>query len=226
MAKLARFQKTWTQVFRRKREQIWIRDRAPDSLKAEHGLACKAAIGLAVAAIACGARAQDADKPTDQAPPNKIIRDVTPPGVLRVFRTEGGNARQRRGTSIAIDHALVKADGVIEGGGFSLRLYGVVFPDSKRLCIDNKGARWPCGKRGYISLYNKVRDDRVDCAPRDSDRPNDKLMTADCFVGDLDLADWLLREGLVTRAADDKALVAAENAAKQAKAGLWGDGGR
>jgi endonuclease YncB( thermonuclease family) len=142
----------------------------------------------------------------------KTIRDVTPPGVIRVFRGQAEAAAPRRATSITIDRPLVKPDGLIAGDEISLRLDGVAFPAAKRICIDNTGESWPRGRRTFISLYNKIKDDRIDCEPKSNDKPP----LADCFVGDLNLAEWLLRDGLVTRSAGnaDPLLAAAENAAK------------
>jgi endonuclease YncB( thermonuclease family) len=159
--------------------------------------------------------------------PQRPVRDVTPPGVLRVFRGDAGVPKRWRTTTAAIDHPLVKPDGILAGDDITLKLDGIAFPALNRLCIDTAGQRWACGRRAYIALYNKVHDSRVDCLPKNKDQtvPKDTPQLAECFVGDLNLAEWLLREGLVTRTADaaTPVLTDAENAARQAKLGLWRD---
>jgi len=167
-----------------------------------------------------------ADKPVDtqaSAEEPRPVRDVTPGGIARIFMTPAPPAKRKAAASIRITQAGVKPDGAIVGEGGSVRLYGVAFPEAKRVCKTAAGESWPCGRRAYITLHNRIAAETVSCEPRaDADPP-----AADCFIGDLNLAAWILGQGLARLAADvsDEALVAAEAAARKARLGLWDEPG-
>ena len=107
-------------------------------------------------------------------------------------------------------------NGAIIGDGTTVRLYGVVFPDAKKICATVSGERWPCGRRAYIVLHNKVIGQAVSCAPRASDGSTGGRLL---HVGEVNLAAWLLGQGLTRLSADigDKDLIAAEAAAQKGK---------
>ena len=69
----------------------------------------------------------------------------------------------------------------------------------------------------------------VNCEPRSPADPPAATAppAAECFVGDVNLAAWLIAEGLVQLAPDvtDKELVAADASARNAMRGLWSDSG-
>jgi endonuclease YncB( thermonuclease family) len=153
----------------------------------------------------------------------RTVRDVTPGGIARIFMTPAPPAKRRAAASIRITEAGVKPDGSIVGEGGNVRLYGVAFPEPRRVCKTAAGESWPCGRRAYITLHNRIAAETVSCEPRaDADPP-----AADCFVGNLNLAAWMLGQGLARLAADvsDEGLVAAEAAARKAKLGLWDEPG-
>jgi endonuclease YncB( thermonuclease family) len=158
-------------------------------------------------------------------PHDRSVRDVTPQGVSRVFMPPpaAGSKRVPTVAAIRISQAGVALNGEIRGEGGTARLYGVAFPDAKRICTTEAGERWACGRRAYIALHNRIAFEEVSCEPRATTEPPQ----ADCHVGDANLAAWLLAEGLAQLAPDvtDKELVAAEAAAKNAKRGLWSDSG-
>lgn len=137
------------------------------------------------------ASATSADTPVTATPePPRPVRDVTPGSVARVYMPPPSAATRRKpATSIRITQAGVRPDGSIVGDGGAVRLYGVAFLDPKRVCRTASGESWPCGRRAYISLHNKVAAETVNCEPRTSDPP-----AADCFVGDVNLAAWLLAQ--------------------------------
>jgi endonuclease YncB( thermonuclease family) len=168
------------------------------------------------------------EKPVDAAAaaapePPRAVRDVTPGGVARVYMSPPAPAKGKRATSIRITQAGVKPDGTIAGDGGTVRLYGVSFPEAKKVCQAASGESWPCGRRAYIALHNRIAAETVNCEPRVSADPP----AADCFVGDVNLAAWMLGQGLARLASDvaDQNLVAAEDGAKKAKLGLWQDPG-
>jgi endonuclease YncB( thermonuclease family) len=164
----------------------------------------------------------DAPVTTAQEPP-RPVRDVTPDSVARVYMPPPAPTRRKPATSIRITQAGVKPDGSIVGDGGTVRLYGVAFPDPKRICRAASGENWPCGRRAYITLHNRIAAETVTCEPRAAADPP----AADCFVGNVNLAAWLLGQGLARLASDvaDESLVAAEAGARKAKLGLWEDSG-
>jgi endonuclease YncB( thermonuclease family) len=163
-----------------------------------------------------------ADTPANTDEP-RAVRDVTPSGIARIFMTPGPPTKRKAVASLHITQAGVKPDGSIVGEGGTVRLYGVAFPEAKQVCKTAAGESWPCGRRAYITLHNRIAAETVSCEPRvDADPP-----AADCFVGDLNLAAWILGQGLARLAADvtDDTLVAAEAGARKAKVGLWDEPG-
>jgi endonuclease YncB( thermonuclease family) len=158
--------------------------------------------------------------PATQEPP-RPVRNVTPSNVARVFMPPPAPAKRKPATSIRIAQPGVKPDGSITGDGGTVRLYGVSFPEPKKVCQAASGESWPCGRRAYITLHNKIAAQTVTCEPRASADPP----AADCFIGDVNLAAWLIGQGLARLAADvtDEHLVASEAGAKRASLGLWAD---
>jgi endonuclease YncB( thermonuclease family) len=154
-------------------------------------------------------------------PSQPLVRDVTPEGFARVYGLPQSDTQRRPSRSIQIANAAVTPSGAITGDGKTVHLYGVMFPDAKRICATASGERWPCGRRAYIALHNKVIGQAVSCAPRAATDPP----AADCFLGEVNLAAWLLGQGLTRLMPDvtDKELIAAEAAGRRAKAGLWLD---
>jgi endonuclease YncB( thermonuclease family) len=150
-----------------------------------------------------------------------LVRDVTPEGFARVYGLPQSDTQRRPSRSMHIANAAVTPSGAITGDGQTVQLYGVMFPDAKRICATASGERWPCGRRAYIVLHNKVIGQAVSCAPRAATDPP----VADCFLGEVNLAAWLLSEGLTRLQPDigDKDLIAAEAGARRAKRGLWLD---
>ena len=139
------------------------------------------------------------DAPVTAVPePPRPVRDVTPGSVARVFMPPPAPARRKPSTSVRIAQPGVKPDGSITGDGGSVRLYGVSFPEPKKVCQAASGESWPCGRRAYITLHNRIADQTVNCEPRASADPP----AADCFVDDVNLSAWLIGQGLARLAAN------------------------
>ena len=151
--------------------------------------------------------------PTDGQPAaephDRAVRDVTPQGVSRVFMSpSAGNRRVPSASAIRISQAGATPSGEIRGEGGTVRLYGIAFPEGKKICKTSSGERWACGRRAYIALHNRMLGEEVSCEPKTAAEPP----AAECHVGDVNLAAWLLAEGLAYLAPDitDKELVTAE----------------
>lgn len=150
------------------------------------------------------------------------IRDITPEGITRAYLAPSAvSARQRPKTSIHIERATLKSNATVSGIGGNVRLYGIAFPAAHEVCNSANGDRWPCGRRVFISFFNKANSEILDCEPRAESNPP----AADCFVGDVHIVKWMLSEGLGRLTADvtDNELRAAEANAKKSMVGIWSD---
>jgi endonuclease YncB( thermonuclease family) len=107
-----------------------------------------------------------ADTPAE--PHQDPVRDVTPQGVARVYKPPQATGQRTPGSdrSIQITDAGATWKGSITGDGLTVRLYGVAFPDVKKICATGSGERWPCGRRAYIALHNEIVAQTVSCEPR------------------------------------------------------------
>jgi endonuclease YncB( thermonuclease family) len=183
--------------------------------------------------------ASEPNVPSTSEGEQRPVRDVTPQGVLRVYMDPAATPVKRTPTtSMRIEHAGVTPGGAIAAEDRTVRLYGVAFLEPRRICTDAAGEKWACGRRAYIALHNKIAAQTVNCEPRVAAEPRVATepfqptelpppLAADCFLGDINLAAWLLAQGLARLQPDvtDKELVAAEASAKTARLGLWADPG-
>jgi endonuclease YncB( thermonuclease family) len=172
--------------------------------------------------------ASAAASPPAAPEPPRPVRDVTPEGVARGFMPPPAAPKRKPVASIRITEAGVKPDGTIVGEGGAVRLYGVTFPEAKKVCRTASGENWPCGRRAYITLHNRIAAETVSCEPRsNAEPPAAATPAADCHVGDLNLAEWMLGQGLAQLApgVTDENLATAEAQARKARAGLWSDPG-
>jgi endonuclease YncB( thermonuclease family) len=100
-----------------------------------------------------------------------------------------------------------------------IRLHGIDAPESRQLCQKN-GNSYPCGRQAALALNGLINRRSLRCEERDRDRYG--RIVAICFLGDLDLNDWLVRQGHAVayrRYSED--YVGAENAARAARRGIW-----
>jgi endonuclease YncB( thermonuclease family) len=169
-------------------------------------------------ALICGlaatldfSRAQDGEKKSP-------IRDVTPPGMIRAYRSNDAPdlipKAARRFENVRVDK-----DGTLQADGAALKLYGISLPPFKKICKTETGARWTCGYRAFMALRNFVESRTIAC---DIKNPSD-VTTAVCWVESTDITRWLLQQGWAELAdgITDKAYVEALSLARVKKIGLW-----
>lgn len=110
--------------------------------------------------------------------------------------------------------------GTIQSGGIVITLADVAARDAKANCKDAKGRSWGCGDAGRVALARLIRTRAVGCVlPKGGEQ---KAFAARCSVAGTDLSTWLVRQGWANpKEPSEKALVAAEDAAKKEKIGLW-----
>src|SRR3954470_4135387 len=82
----------------------------------------------------------------------RAVRDVTPPGVSRVFRStlavpdpEPPSTPQEPQPPRMLDNIRPQTDGSLRSGALVFHLAGVQVPPTHRLCTTSAGARWTCG---------------------------------------------------------------------------------
>jgi endonuclease YncB( thermonuclease family) len=175
---------------------------------------------LSVTAVALGPGPAGLTQEPKTAP-ERTVRDVTPPGTVRVFRSEGDIVEAKRALpegAKRIAGALVRRDGMIVAEGVAIRLYGIAELNPDRICVSALGERWACGRRAYIAFYNRVKEQEVACKMLEEG-------AGTCWIDKDELSAWLLGNGLAELApgVTEPRLRAAAEAARNAKLGIWSD---
>jgi endonuclease YncB( thermonuclease family) len=144
--------------------------------------------------LAAGAAAQEGEV----VPPPS--RDVTPPGVTPAPGGDGPLLREpvpppppeaarwrRYHLPVTTDSATFLADGI------TIRISGVEPPPIMKICKEDDGETWPCGRTALFSFRGFLRGRGVECyfPPPGTARQ----VIAPCRVGGTDLALWLLSQG-------------------------------
>ena len=118
------------------------------------------------------------------------------------------------GRAIAIAGDLMRVDGVV------VRVANVEAPQSRQPCFRADGRRWDCASAAKSGLARVVRGQRVTCTPSGQDA--DGYVSAQCSVGESDVATELVRNGYVFAVSSFfSSLGSEEEAARNAKKGIW-----
>ncbi len=146
------------------------------------------------------------------------VRDVTPPGVLRVYRSKEepdflpDGARRYANVRVGEDAVLQTAEG-------RLKLYAISLPPRRKICQTPIGARWACGQRALMALRSLLEGQVIACVTREPAA----VPVSVCRVQNMDVSTWMLREGWaeLARGVQDRIYVEAQSVARARKAGLW-----
>ena len=113
---------------------------------------------------------------------------------------------------------IIDAD-TVEIAGERLRLEGIDAPESRQTC-KHGGKRYDCGKDATSALRKKIGKESITCQGDTRDR-YDRLIAV-CYLDELDLNGWLVRQGhALAYRRFSKRYVAAEDEARKAKRGIW-----
>jgi endonuclease YncB( thermonuclease family) len=82
----------------------------------------------------------------------------------------------------------------LEIHGTRIRLWGIDAPESAQLCRGEDSLQYHCGAKAANDLDAFIAARPVNCAPVGLDRYGRTV--ASCFVDDVDLAQWLVANGL------------------------------
>lgn len=202
----------------------WTRTAAiPEKVRSGFPLAIASkpqAAAIAVLMLCAGAGADAVAQST------RPVRDVTPPGVTRAFRS-ADSPDLPRSDAVFIGPARVRADGALMGGGRTVRLAGVTLPPANRICRTASGARWTCGKHALAALRGIVARGALSCVfaqqQQQGQPQQNEPQIATCWINREDVALALLKDGWAEpapQAAEDSYRRAAA-AAREGRRGVW-----
>jgi endonuclease YncB( thermonuclease family) len=109
----------------------------------------------------------------------------------------------------------------LEIHGTRIRLWGIDAPESNQLCRGDDSNQYRCGAKAANDLDSFLNKRPIDCAPVSLDQYGRTV--AVCSVDGVDLADWLVRNGLAldwpqySKGKYDRAQRDAEHAGR----GIW-----
>jgi endonuclease YncB( thermonuclease family) len=151
------------------------------------------------------------------------IRDVTPPGMIKVFRSQEAAPVPLHDTAPRFPAVHVLPNGLLRSGATTIQLYGIALPDRRKLCSTASGTRWACGTLAFIALRNLVEKQTLAC---ESNGMSDQNNIAVCRIGQTNVSAWLLQEGWaeLSVGVSDKNYVDAAASGRAKSAGIWGDG--
>ncbi len=113
---------------------------------------------------------------------------------------------------------IIDAD-TVEIAGEKLRLEGIDAPESRQTC-KRDGKRYDCGMQASSALREKISKASITCKGGTRDQ-YDRLIAV-CYLDDLDLNGWLVRQGhALAYRCYSKRYVASEDEARKAKRGIW-----
>src|ERR1700742_5106601 len=93
-----------------------------------------------------------------------------------------------------IGQASVIDGDTLEIHGMRIRLWGIDAPESTQLCRGDDSLQYRCGARAANELDIFIARRPVDCSPVNPDQYGRTV--AVCSIDGVDLAEWLVRNGL------------------------------
>ncbi|MEH2560651.1 thermonuclease family protein [Bradyrhizobium sp. AZCC 2289] len=129
-------------------------------------------------------------------------------------------------TGAALPGGLTGQPSIIDGDtleihGTRIRLWGIDAPESTQLCRGDDSQQYRCGAKSANDLDAFIASRPVSCVPISLDQY--RRTVAICTVGDADLGEWLVRNGLALdwpQYSKGK-YAAAQRDAEHAGRGMW-----
>ncbi len=152
------------------------------------------------------------------------VRDVTPPDMTAGPRITGQLIRveppapEPTSRMERLFNAIVISADTIKVQGRDVHLAGIAAPGFDERCGEGAAA-WPCGRMARAALRRFIRGRAIECEvpPGADDIPDPAI----CRVAGDDIAQWLVAQGWAKRVGE--LYGEEENAAREARLGLWGD---
>jgi endonuclease YncB( thermonuclease family) len=121
---------------------------------------------------------------------------------------------------IAGQASVIDGD-TLEIQGTRIRIFGIDAPESDQLCRNEESELYRCGQKAANDLDAFIVRRPVNCIEVDRDLYNRTV--AVCTVGDADIADWLVRNGLALDwpRYSKGGYVDAQIEAKREQRGMW-----
>lgn len=130
-------------------------------------------------------------------PETETYERVTPRAPLSELGTAQPPKRKRQPMpedwkSTRLFNPVASAAGIVEAQGYRLALAGVDPLPLEESCT-YQGKSWPCGAQARTAFRAWLRARAIQCkVPPEPDR---ELITAECYVGKEDIAQWLVASG-------------------------------
>jgi endonuclease YncB( thermonuclease family) len=130
------------------------------------------------------------------------------------IRVSVGQADAITGRADVIDGDTLAIDGV------RIRLEGIDAPESGQTCGRSQAGTWACGAGSAGALSRLIEGKAIRCEQRGMDKYGRTLGV--CFLGELDLSAWMVRQGHAWAFVKYSASYVKEEAeARSGKLGIW-----
>ncbi len=120
------------------------------------------------------------------------------------------------GTVSLSGRARVVDGDTVRLNGQRVRILGIDAPEIKQTCSTKEGLDWACGQRAKQILVSLLANKTLRC--QSSERDIYDRLLARCFVGDVDIGAFMVRQGLAVSYYDYRR---EESLASEERLGLW-----
>lgn len=110
--------------------------------------------------------------------------------------------------------------GQLISGGRQVQLVDVIPTEPTRQCRTDSGGEWPCGMVARTQQRLFIRNRTVACEAEQADWQG--VLVTRCRIGDVDIAEWLVRNGWV-EAEQGSSLAALSEQARAGHLGIFGN---
>jgi endonuclease YncB( thermonuclease family) len=153
------------------------------------------------------------------------VRDVTPPGVTRIYQLTPPTAAAPAIPTDKFTTAKMQNDGFLWADGRILKLKGIAFPLRNQICGERNTERWACGMRAFGAARLALENKTLECEKTTPEANPRTPTNVNCWIERKDFALSLLEQGWVypLDASGDQ-YAKASAAAQASHIGLWGNG--